>query len=536
MLLAATPPARAATDPFYLDLLHEGIQSYERADYPAAAKKLRLACFGLLDDPPQLAACLARLGLAQAAAGDSDAFRETFRRIVEVEDRYGAYGRADLPPEVRAAFEQRALAGVPATTLEAIPAFKALLARKLEAQIAALPPRERRHQLEERLAREPRSLAWNVLLVELDLAEGRTAPAVARAEATAAMAPGEPRALCVRGLARAAARRCQEAMPDLEPCWLCGRELAYATALLGCRVELAQWRQADEQVRTLPRGWREDRKVGALIKQVGKHPPATAAAPPAAAPPHGGGARKPPEKSATGAAGASGPARAAAGDPPKPAATKASPSPALPGTAGVPPSPGAAGLQASPVPASPGGASPVPASPGGASPVPASPGGAAAAPPSRGAATPSPSPGPAASLPAPSASAPGPAAAPRALSPAEREAMARSERLLAADDAGGLREALRIARELADAHPDSREAQYVAAEAAYRNSKWKDAAAYFRRGGTPGDDHPELLFYMAVSLYEVGDRPEAAATLRRSLPKLQRTPYVETYVKRILGK
>jgi len=41
---------------------------------------------------------------------------------------------------------------------------------------------------------------------------------------------------------------------------------------------------------------------------------------------------------------------------------------------------------------------------------------------------------------------------------------------------------------------------------------------------------------MAVSFYEVGDHSGAASALKRSLPNLQKTPFVESYVKRILGK
>jgi hypothetical protein len=41
---------------------------------------------------------------------------------------------------------------------------------------------------------------------------------------------------------------------------------------------------------------------------------------------------------------------------------------------------------------------------------------------------------------------------------------------------------------------------------------------------------------MAVSLYEMGDAVDAAAALKRSLPNLQKTPYVEAYAKRILGQ
>jgi predicted Zn-dependent protease len=88
---------------------------------------------------------------------------------------------------------------------------------------------------------------------------------------------------------------------------------------------------------------------------------------------------------------------------------------------------------------------------------------------------------------------------------------------------------------VADAHPDSKEAQYLAGETAYRNSRWMDAVAFFRRAGEPGDDRPELLFYLAVALFEAGDPPAATAALKRSLPKLQKTPYVDSYVRRITG-
>ena len=285
--LVGAPAARAATDPFYLDLMRDGMQAYDRGDYATAAKQLRLACFGVLDDPEPLAGCLTRLGLAQAAAGNVDAFRETFRRIVEIETRFGAYTKTDLPAEVRAAFEQRALAAVPASTLDAIPVWKALLNRKQEAQIAQLPPRERRRQLEDRLAKEPRGITWNLMLVDLDLAEGKNAAALARAEATAALAPRDARVLCARGLARAAGNRCGEAVADLEACsvataaggaGLAGDGPRSATALLGCRVELGQWRQAEEQVRGLPAALRKDRKIAALMQQVAKHPAAAAGA------------------------------------------------------------------------------------------------------------------------------------------------------------------------------------------------------------------------------------------------------------------
>jgi hypothetical protein len=40
---------------------------------------------------------------------------------------------------------------------------------------------------------------------------------------------------------------------------------------------------------------------------------------------------------------------------------------------------------------------------------------------------------------------------------------------------------------------------------------------------------------MAVSLYESGDAAGAATVLKRALPNLKRTPYVDSYTRKILG-
>jgi TolA-binding protein len=475
LLLALAVPAMmpvssawASADPFYLGLLRDGRLAYDRADYATAAKDLRLACFGLLDDPQPLTDCLVRLAVAQGAGNDAEGFRDTFRRLAEVEDRFGAYGKATLPPELRSAFEQKLVVLIPAATLETIPVWKPLLQHKAEAEIAALPPKERRRELETRLAKEPRSLTWNLLAADLDVDEGKAESAIARAELAAATAPQDPRATCMRGLARAYGRHCPEALADLEPCPLAAREARYATALLGCRVELGAWRKAEEQVRGLPPQLREDKKIAALAQQVAQHPsPAT---PPAA------------------------PATSVSSPPPATKPAEPAPAPAKPAPAPDRTLDRAPDKTAAKPPPDPPAAKPVPVKP-----IPAA-----------------------------------PVAHPFSL--AEHEAMDRAHRLLAASSpAKDLKEALRLAREVADAHPESKEAQYLAGEAAYRNSRWTDAVFLFRRAGEPGDDHPELLFYLAVSLYEMGDQPAATAALKRSLPRLQKSPYIESYVRRITG-
>jgi hypothetical protein len=323
LLLLAAVPATAAIDPFYQGLLRDGQLSFDRKEYGTASRQLRLACFGMLDDPKPLADCLARLLLAQDGANDGEGVRETFRRLIEVEDRFKAYSQGDIAPELRAALETKLAARIPAATLANTPVFRSTQAKKT-------------------------------------------------------LAPAGP---------------------------------------------------------------------------------ATGPAPAPAGPAHGAPATKPVTKSA------------------------------------------------SPIAAQP--PTPEPGAPGGPSKAPATP--------------------PATTVAA--------AAADKPLTDAERKKLDQARQLLAEQrPSRELRQAFELARSVADAHPGSKEAQHLAAEGAYRISRWGDATTYFRRGGDPGDGEPERLFYLAVSLYESGDASGAAAALKRALPNLKRTPYVETYIKKILGQ
>jgi tetratricopeptide (TPR) repeat protein len=98
-----------------------------------------------------------------------------------------------------------------------------------------------------------------------------------------------------------------------------------------------------------------------------------------------------------------------------------------------------------------------------------------------------------------------------------------------------LEETMRSAVELADEFPDSIEAQYLAAEVAYLSSDWQSVVEYFgRTGRRPAADRPELLFYLAVATYELGNAQEADSILREALPSLPRNTFVDGYIDRIL--
>ena len=306
-LLLAPLPAQAAVDPFYQSLLRDGQLAFDRKEYATAARVLRLACFGMLDEPRPLADCLSRLALAQDGTGDAPGFRETFQRLLEVEDRFKGYSQGELPPELRATLEARLATRLPAATLAGAPAFRSTLAKKSTAP--------------------------------------STSPAPPRSGAPASAPPTAP--------------------------------------------------------------------------------------------------------------------------PPAPVSSSATATPAVAKTA-----------------------APAPANP----------------------------------------------PAPKPLTDGERKQLDQARQLLGEPrPSKELRQAFELARSVADSHPDSQEAQHLAAEGAYRISRWSDAALYFRRGGDPGEEEPERLFYMAVSLYESGDAAAASAAFKRALPNLKRTPYVESYMRKILG-
>ena len=98
--------------------------------------------------------------------------------------------------------------------------------------------------------------------------------------------------------------------------------------------------------------------------------------------------------------------------------------------------------------------------------------------------------------------------APRADRRARRGKLEKARKLLGeTGKVRQLRQAFELAREVADAHPESREAQQLAGEAAYRISRWSDAADYFRRGGGPGRGPARAALLPGRGPLRVGQRP-----------------------------
>jgi hypothetical protein len=83
--------------------------------------------------------------------------------------------------------------------------------------------------------------------------------------------------------------------------------------------------------------------------------------------------------------------------------------------------------------------------------------------------------------------------------------------------------------------PERSDLQLLAGEIGYRAGLWTAGAGYFQRStpGGSGPVDPTQRFYYAVCLYEAGDFAGAARVASTGLEKLQRLPFVDSYLAKI---
>lgn len=344
--------------------------------------------------------------MTQQELGSEDGFRETFLRMVEIEERFQAYREAEIAPELRRDFETLAARLIPRITLQSTEGFSHLAYRSIEQMLAALPERRKRRQLEALVQREP-DPHWILMLARLDLEEGERQAAIQRASQVLGSQPQNAEALLIRGLARAAQNNWSLAAQDLAASGQAAESVASAEALLQSYVRLRQWQAASLFLESLPDEIRLERSVALLVAQIARN----------------------------------------------------------------------VGRQAQEQPA-----------------------------PGEGV-----------------------------------EALSRARSLLSqsqdrqGQDRTELEEAYALASAVAKKQPNSEEALNLAGEAAYRLGLWQDAVGFLLRTRASQGSPPVPAFYLAVSLFETGERQRAAAVLKTCLPYLRSTEAVESYAEKILS-
>jgi hypothetical protein len=512
--------ARSAPHPFYGRLLSDGSRSLLGGDHQTAARQLRLAAFGLLDDPVLLVEALVQLSLAQVALQDESGASESISRVLEAERRFGAYAaavEAGLSLDVRREFEALLVDRFTEAQLRDQGSLARLGDERLQRDLAALSLADRRVRLEELLAAAPDDTRWSSQLAQMALDDLQLESAIAYATQVLEQNPADTAALCVRGVARAEFGECEGAAADLAACPRALDDQRYATGRIDCLARLGRLEEATAALAALPPALHAQKEIRRLERSVDDR--VEAAARQAAAE-----LRRQAQAAAAAAKEAERQARLS-GVPP--AETPGGPPAETPPETGATPAP-AATSSTQPTAAAPrAGARPV----GGRESKPAGT-------PSTGSEVSTP---PVATAP-PNPTREQPARGNRPVAvetsiPASGAATAAQIRKLVenARTANDFIQPMQLARELADRYPGSRDAQHLAAEVAYRASRWTEAVGFFDRGGVPASDRPELSFYEAVARYETGDLAGARVALDRALLKIQRTPFVERYVARIQG-
>ena len=251
--LMMTLVSAGRSEDFYETRLRAGQEAFGGKLFLQAVDELRTASFGFLDRPVLLSESLARLSLAQAAAGQSGEAESTLTRFFEVERRFHPYAQVQLEPEIRKEFEALLLRRSPPSVLESLPALSGLVETE-EQRIAKLPAKERRSALEAAFRREPGNAVWPLALAR-EAAEREAWRDVALwSDKALELDRGSSQALALRAHARAERGECAVALQDLAALppteWKASPELQADRFV--CLVEKGDWARAEETVKLIP--------------------------------------------------------------------------------------------------------------------------------------------------------------------------------------------------------------------------------------------------------------------------------------------
>ncbi|MEO8429917.1 MAG: TonB family protein [Acidobacteriota bacterium] len=122
-LLFTPGTASAQDDEFLEQRMRAGREKFEAGRYREAIEDFRIASFGYMESPPKRSEALARLALAQAAAGATADADASLIRFLDLEEKFSAYAAAPLEIAGRAPFEKLLRERAPPDRLAAVPSL-----------------------------------------------------------------------------------------------------------------------------------------------------------------------------------------------------------------------------------------------------------------------------------------------------------------------------------------------------------------------------------------------------------------------------
>jgi hypothetical protein len=105
LTLAASGAEATSTDDFYLNVLHRGVAYADAGNDLAAAKELRIAAFGLIEDVAQFEVAEAYLAVVAHRLKRDEEARHSLQRLVAAERVERHYATLPLPKDLRGTLE-----------------------------------------------------------------------------------------------------------------------------------------------------------------------------------------------------------------------------------------------------------------------------------------------------------------------------------------------------------------------------------------------------------------------------------------------
>jgi len=282
LVLLLSSPA-FATDDFYEQQLRAGKNDFLNNRVARAADELRIAAFGLLENPPLLQEALVRLALAQEMLGETSEFGRTLDRFIEVEQKFAPYRSLQLEPQIKSAFEKLLSTSVPRQTLASIPGLAPIANYELH-KIAELPEEKRLPAYKAGAAREPNNAEWPLAVAREYAAKNNDREVVRWATKAMEVDPKNIEAAALLARTRAASRDCREAIVLLTEAVTKAHPELFADEAV-CLVQVGRFKEAQAAMANVPPSLRQRADVTKAAQAISKALPSSAAATAPAAPP-----------------------------------------------------------------------------------------------------------------------------------------------------------------------------------------------------------------------------------------------------------